>query len=84
MNINTCYLTFQVLTRRPLVSSTRVCTPTGVPDCRGPCDGCGDYCEQVSQSWCDTSHSISTLVSEKTECDFNSDEGPTRQIHTYM
>ena len=53
------------------MSSTRVCTPTGVPDCRGPCDGCEDYCEQVSQSWCDLSHSISTLVSEKTECDFN-------------
>ena len=66
----------QVLTRRPLVSSTRVCTPTGVPDCRGPCDGCGEYCEQVSQSWCDLSHSISTLVSEKIECDFNNDEGP--------
>ena len=64
-----------MLTRRPLVSSTRVCTPTGVPDCRGPCDGCEDYCEQVSQSWCDLSHSISTLVSEKTECDFNNDKG---------
>ena len=67
-----CHETIQ---RRPLVHSVRVCTPTGAPDCRGPCYQCPQYCEPVQQSWCEVSHSISTVLMEKTECDYNNDEG---------
>merc|ERR1711892_705961 len=52
----------------PIVHSVRVCTPTGSPDCRGPCYNCDQYCEQRQQEWCEVSHSISTLVSDKREC----------------
>jgi len=52
----------------PIVHSVHVCTPSGTPDCRGPCYNCDTYCETAKQSWCEKSHSISTLVSEKREC----------------
>jgi len=52
----------------PLVHNVRVCTPSGTPDCRGPCYNCDQYCEPALQTWCEVSHSISTLVSEKREC----------------
>ena len=65
----------ETVTRRPLVHSVRVCTPTGAPDCRGPCYQCPEYCEPVQQSWCEVSHSISTVVMEKSDCDYNNDEG---------
>jgi len=52
----------------PIVHSVRVCTPTGVPDCRGPCYNCEQYCEPAEQTWCEVSHSVSTLVSEKRGC----------------
>jgi len=52
----------------PIVHSVHVCTPSGTPDCRGPCYNCDKYCETAKQSWCEKSHSISTLVSEKREC----------------
>ena len=61
--------------QRPLVHSVTVCTPTGVPDCRGPCYKCPEYCEPVQQSVCEVSYSISTIVMEKTDCDYNNDEG---------
>ena len=43
-----------------------VCSPTGSPDCRGPCDACEDYCEPVQQQWCELSHSIHTQVQYST------------------
>jgi len=52
----------------PLVHNVRVCTPSGTPDCRGPCYNCDQYCEPALQTWCEVSHSISTLVTEKREC----------------
>lgn len=52
----------------PIVHSVQVCTPTGTPDCRGPCYNCEQYCEPAVQTWCEVSHSISTLVSDKREC----------------
>ena len=51
--------------RRPLVSSVSVCTPTGVPDCRGPCQDCPDYCQPVQQSWCELEHTVSTRISQR-------------------
>jgi len=72
-----CHETSQ---QRPLVHSVTVCTPTGVPDCRGPCYQCKEYCETVQQSVCETSHSISTVVTEKQECDYNNDQGKCNQI----
>jgi len=48
----------------PIVHSVKVCTPTGTPDCRGPCYQCDEYCEPASQSWCEKTHTISTLVSD--------------------
>jgi len=52
----------------PIVHSVQVCTPTGTPDCRGPCYNCEQYCEPAEQTWCEVSHSISTLVTDKREC----------------
>ena len=54
--------------KRPLVSSVRVCTPSGVPDCRGPCYDCEDYCEPVQQSWCELEHTISTRTEDRAAC----------------
>ena len=58
----------------PLVHSVEVCAPSGTPDCRGPCQDCSDYCQPVTESWCETSHSISTIVTETTRCDDHSNE----------
>ena len=54
--------------RRPLVSRVKVCTPTGVPDCRGPCYDCQNYCQPVLQSWCELEHTISTRTEDRTAC----------------
>ena len=52
----------------PLVSRVKVCSPTGVPDCRGPCYNCEDYCEPVQQSWCELQHTVSTRSQIRTAC----------------
>ena len=52
----------------PLVSRVKVCTPTGVPDCRGPCYNCQDYCEPVQQTWCELEHTVSTRTEDRTAC----------------
>ena len=52
----------------PLVSRVKVCTPTGVPDCRGPCYDCQDYCEPVQQTWCELEHTVSTRTDTRAAC----------------
>ena len=71
----------ETVERRPLVSSVRVCTPTGTPDCRGPCDDCPDYCVPVEQSWCELDHSISTRISEREDCQPNTANGQSHDSH---
>ena len=53
----------------------KVCTPTGMPDCRGPCYNCEDYCEPVQQTWCELQHSISTRTEVRTACQPGGDNG---------
>ena len=72
----------ETVERRPLVSSVRVCTPTGTPDCRGPCDDCPDYCVPVEQSWCELDHSISTRISEREDCQPNTANGQSLNVTT--
>ena len=64
----------------PLVSRVKVCTPTGVPDCRGPCYNCEDYCEPVQQTWCELEHTISTRTEVRTACHPGEDTGQWNSV----